>query len=145
MRLSDTARYNLSPIILYLDIYEATPPSKLYQFFMHIDLKCYLIRCISDPDFTDPYFVEARKIHYQKEYESQKRAIKHYKSLPCPRLRPGWERKVNATDIWYLSPGGKIYWNEAPLKAILTRPPRDINLIETENNIIVNYRDVLNP
>ena len=139
MRLSDTARYNLSPLILYLDIYEATPPSKLYQFFMHIRLKAHLMNFIRNPSYTDnSNLVNILSEWYQKEYEGQKQAIEHYKSLPCPRLRPGWERKEDATDIWYLSPSGQIHWNEAPLKAILTRPPRDINLIETDRNIIIN-------
>lgn len=128
-RLSDTARYNLSPVVLYQDIHAETPPSKMSQFFIHIRLKNYLIEFIRNPGRkADDYPDVLKSIHdwNDKEDIDRKKVIENFKSQPTPRLRPGWERKENATDIWYVGPDGVKYWHEAPRKAILTRPPRQM-------------------
>lgn len=132
MRLSDKARYNLSPIVLYQDIHSETPPSKMGQFFIHIRLKEYIMEFIRNPkrkdtDYTD--ILKSIKVWNQKEDIHRRRVIEYYKAQPTPQLRLGWERVEDATDIWYLSPSGVKFWHEAPRAAILNRPPRLMNPI----------------
>jgi len=138
MKLSEKARYNLSPFILYQDIHADTPPSKTGQFFVHIRLKDYVMEFIRNPNKTDddyPEFLNYINEWNRKEDVGRSQVIAYYKSQPTPRLRPGWERRENATDIWYVSPDGQKSWHEAPRRAILTRPSRFTNSIENFNRI----------
>ena len=130
MRLSDTARYNLSPVVLYQDIHSETPPSKIGQFFIHIRLKDYAMEFIRNPKRKDtdyPDILNSISAWNQKEDIVRRKVLEYYKTQPTPQLCHGWERVENVTDIWYLSPDGVKFWYEAPRKAILTRPPRLMN------------------
>jgi len=127
MRLSDTARYNLSPVVLYQDIHSETPPSKMGQFFIHIRLKEYVMAFIRNPKRKDTDYkdiLNSINAWNQKEDIRRRDVINYYKAQPTPHLRLGWERVENATDIWYLSPSGVKFWHEAPRSAILNRPLR---------------------
>jgi len=138
MKLSDKARYNLSPVVLYQDIHDETPPSKMGQFFTHIFLKKYVMEFIRNPNRTEadyPEVLNSIKAKNDVDDHDRKNVIEHYKAQRTPRLRPGWLRMQDETDIWYVSPTGKKYWNDAPLKAILTRPSRQAIPLKNSNEI----------